>query len=80
MQLDDLKALLLEAFPESEVQVETDGSHFNLLIVSSAFEGIRPVKKQQMVYAVINEHIASGAMHAVNMRLFTPAQWAEQSA
>ncbi|CAA0083631.1 Acid stress protein IbaG [BD1-7 clade bacterium] len=77
MQLEELSSLLSEAFPGADVDVESDGSHFNILIVSDAFEGIRAVKKQQMVYAVINDHIANGSMHAVNMRLHTPAQWAE---
>lgn len=68
---------LKSAFTDAEVNIQGDGSHFDVLIVSDDFEGLRPVKKQQMVYAVLNEHIASGAMHAVNMKLLTKAQWAE---
>jgi acid stress-induced BolA-like protein IbaG/YrbA len=30
------------------------------------------VKRQQTVYRVLNEHISSGAIHAVSMRLLTP--------
>ena len=44
-------------------------------VIGDVFEGLRPVKKQQLVYAVLNEHIASGAIHAVNMRLYTRDQW-----
>jgi len=59
--------------------VEGDGRHFNLVIVSSQFEGLRTIKRQQMVYAALNAEIASGALHAVNMRTFTPAELAAQA-
>jgi acid stress-induced BolA-like protein IbaG/YrbA len=29
---------------------------------------------------VLNEKISSGAMHAVNMKIFTPAEWSARSA
>jgi len=70
---------LKQAFSDAHVELNSDGSHFNVIVVSDDFEGVRPVKKQQMVYAVLNDYIASGAMHAVNMQLFTKAQWAEKN-
>jgi acid stress-induced BolA-like protein IbaG/YrbA len=39
------------------------------------FEGLRPVKKQQLVYAALSDRIADGSIHAVNIRTFTPAEW-----
>jgi acid stress-induced BolA-like protein IbaG/YrbA len=70
---------LQKAFTDAHVEISGDGSHFDVLVVSDDFEGLRAVKKQQLVYAVLNEQIASGAMHAVNMKLFTKAEWAAQS-
>ena len=69
---------LKTAFTDAHVEISGDGSHFDVLVVSDDFEGVRAVKKQQMVYAVLNDQIASGAMHAVNMKLFTKAEWAAQ--
>jgi acid stress-induced BolA-like protein IbaG/YrbA len=40
---------------------------------------LRPVKKQQLVYAVLNSHIADGTIHAVNIRTYSPTEWAAQS-
>lgn len=77
MQAEELKALLAETFNGAEIQVAIDGSHSNILIVSDAFAGLMPVKKQQMVYALINDKIADGTLHAVNMKLYTPEQWAK---
>jgi acid stress-induced BolA-like protein IbaG/YrbA len=72
---EQVKSLLQQAINAEEVQVQGDGSHFDVLVVSSEFEGLSPVKKQQLVYQVLNEHIASGSIHAVNMKTLTPAEW-----
>jgi acid stress-induced BolA-like protein IbaG/YrbA len=77
MQPDDIKAAVIAAVPDAEVQVGIDGSHVNLIVVSPAFEGISPVKKQQMVYAALQQAIADGAIHAVHMKTLTPAEWAQ---
>lgn len=78
MQPEQIQALLEEQIADSQVQVTIDGSHVNLVIVSPAFEGLNAVKKQQLVYGVLAESIASGAIHVVNMKTFTPAEWQAQ--
>jgi len=77
MQPDQIKALLESQIPDSEVQVNVEGSHVNLIVVSPAFEGLNPVKKQQLVYGALSDEISSGVIHAVNMKTYTPAQWAK---
>ena len=37
-----------------------------------AFSGLNAVKRQQKVYAILNSHIISGAIHAVSMNLKAP--------
>jgi acid stress-induced BolA-like protein IbaG/YrbA len=77
MQVDELKALLQAKLAGCDVvQVSGDGRHFDLIEVGAVFEGMTPVKKQQHVYAAINDYIADGSLHAVNMKTYTPAQWA----
>ncbi len=46
-----------------------------LTIVSEAFAGLSPVKKQQLVYQCLNPLIADGTLHAVNMKTLTPEEW-----
>jgi acid stress-induced BolA-like protein IbaG/YrbA len=74
-----VKSLLLERLADCEVEVNGDGRHFDILIVGDLFAGLSPVKKQQLVYAALNEEISSGAIHAVNMKTFTRAEWAQRS-
>ena len=37
--------------------------------------GKRPVQRQQLVYSALQEQIAAGDIHAVNMRTYTPQEW-----
>ena len=74
MQSEELKALLAENFPDAEIAIQIDGSHFLIDIVCETFEGLRPLKRQQMIYQLIQDKIADGSMHAIHMNLHTPAQ------
>lgn len=71
MQADEVKTVLQQALPECEVTVEADGNHYAITVVGDLFEGMRPVKRQQTVYAAINQHIADGSMHAVHIKAMT---------
>lgn len=76
MQPEQVKALLEGHLPDCDITVSSaDGSHFDVTVVGDVFAGLSPVKKQQLVYAGLNEHIASGSMHAVNMKTYTRAEW-----
>lgn len=76
MTTDDIRSLLAAAFPEAEeIQVQGEGAKFTVTVVSDRFEGMRPVAKQQLVYGPLNPQIATGAIHAVTMRLFTKEEW-----
>lgn len=70
-----IEQVLKDALSAEQVLVGGDGRHFEITVVSAQFEGQRPVKKQQMVYAVLNEKIADGTIHAVMMQTLTPAEW-----
>lgn len=74
MQVEDIQQAIQKAISDAQVEVRLEGSHAHLTVVSSAFEGLSPVKKQQLVYAALNDAISSGAIHAVHMRTLTPAQ------
>ncbi|ONG42008.1 hypothetical protein BKE30_01720 [Alkanindiges hydrocarboniclasticus] len=79
MNSDQLAMLLQAAFPQAEVHVTGQAGKFDLRIVDAQFEGLRPVARQQAVYAPINEQIASGAVHAVTIRAMTPEEWRKAS-
>lgn len=79
MEPIQIKQLLLSRLPDCDVEVTGDGRHFDILVVGEVFAGLSPVKKQQLVYAALQAEIADGAIHAVNMRTLTPAEWQHQN-
>ena len=48
-------------------------SHFNIAIVSGAFEGLNRVQRQRLVYAAVAEELA-GPVHALSVKANTPAE------
>ena len=75
MDSDQVKNLIEAGLASSEVIVEGSGSSFQLTVVSESFAGLSPVKKQQLVYACLNDQIKDGSIHAVTMQLHTPEEW-----
>lgn len=72
---EEINRLIREQIAVEHLEIEMADNHCTLVIVSAEFEGLSPVKKQQRVYQCLNEKIASGEIHAVNIRALTPAQW-----
>lgn len=79
MRSEEVKLLLENKIPESIVEVEVEGSHVHVTVVSPEFQGLMPVKKQQLVYAALSDEIASGVIHAVHMKTFTPEEYQQQN-
>lgn len=75
MNNEDVRKCLVSTFNEADITVQGEGNKFDVQIVSDLFVGLLPVKRQQQVYACVNEHIASGAIHAITMKLYTKAEW-----
>lgn len=74
MTTDDLKQRVEAAIPGAQIEVTTDGYYYTVIAVSEAFEGKRAVQRQQMVYAGLNDLIADGSLHAVNIETHTPEE------
>ncbi|CAD5375631.1 YrbA protein [Pseudomonas sp. OF001] len=79
MQAEDVKRHLEENLPGTTVVVEGQGCDFQLNLISDELAGLSPVKRQQQVYAHLNDWIANGSIHAVTMKFFSQAAWAERA-
>lgn len=75
---EELKQHLLAESDIDYVEVDGDGYHYQLTVVSEAFTGKTKVARQQWVYAKMNDFIISGQLHAVNMKTWTKAEWEKQ--
>ena len=75
MQPEEVKALIEAAIPGATVTVHSDGSHFEITVVSEAFDGLARLRREQQINAALLEPITSGVIHAVSSRLYTPEEW-----
>ncbi|EKE71478.1 BolA family protein [Gallaecimonas xiamenensis] len=76
MTNQELEQQLRDSLNLDEVIVRNDGSHYNIIAVGACFDGLRSVKRQQLVYGPLTDAIADGSVHAVSIKTFTPAEWA----
>lgn len=66
------------ALPGSTIDlVDTTGTgdHFDARVVSAAFEGKSMIDQHQMVYAPLKDLLATGELHALALKTYTPEQW-----
>lgn len=74
METEAVAKLIRDGLPGAEVEVIGDGSHFEAIVVSDAFEGLAPIKKQRLVMDTVRPQIESGELHALSIKTLTPAQ------
>jgi len=75
MEASEVKKCIEQGIPGAEVTVSSDGNKYSAIVVSQAFEGMTMIAEQKMVYATVNEHIQSGAIHALSIKAYTPEEW-----
>ena len=80
MEPDQIKAIIEQGMNTELVRVTGEGGKYEALVVSPEFEGLSMLNQHKKVYALVNDHIQSGAIHALTIKSWTPAQWAERNA
>ena len=78
MNADDLIAFLQQHYPDAIIQTANQGNKFDVRVVDASFEGKRTVARQQAIYGLVNDKIASGDIHALNIQALTPSEWEVQ--
>ncbi len=71
---EDVRGYIAAGLECSVLEVTGDGQHFEALIVSSLFEGKRPVQRHQLVYRALGDRMRE-EIHALSMRTLTPAEF-----
>ena len=79
MNSDKIVQLLTAELPECEIKVDGGDGKYLVTAVGDVFEGLNAVKRQQKIYQILNPHIASGEIHAVQMRLLTNQEFSAVS-
>ncbi|AOY87096.1 cell division protein BolA [Marinobacter salinus] len=76
MDATEVTALVKEALPGCEVQVQVDGTHYMVVVVGDVFEGLPTIKRQQLINKALFQQVMDGTIHALHPKAFTPAEWA----
>ena len=71
MDLEDIRQILETALGDSQIEMKAEGNKLALALVSDKFIGMNRVKRQQLVYSLLNDKISSGEIHAVTMKTQT---------
>ena len=78
MDLEDIRQILETIFGGDQIEIQAEGNKLTLLLVSDKFEGLSRVKRQQLVYSLLNDRISSREIHAVTMITLTLQEQAER--
>jgi acid stress-induced BolA-like protein IbaG/YrbA len=80
MEIAEVRSLIENGLPGCQLSVDGEGCNFSVVVVAEAFEGLSPVQRQQKVLATVKEPLATGALHAISMKVYTPSEWERESA
>lgn len=64
---NDIKVWIEQNLPNSKVEIEGDGQHFNAVIVCPEFAGKSMIQQHQMVYQALGDKMKS-EIHALSIR------------
>ena len=78
MSPDDVKKLIEDGVEGAEAIISGEGCNLECTVISDAFEGKTMLAEQKMVYATVNHLIQTGELHALGIKAFTKAEWANK--
>ncbi|MBX3181543.1 MAG: BolA family transcriptional regulator [Polyangiaceae bacterium] len=76
LPVGSLEALLRAAFPDAELTItDLTGTedHYQVRIVSGAFDGVPRIARHRLVYGALGEHLG-GAVHALSVQALAPSE------
>jgi acid stress-induced BolA-like protein IbaG/YrbA len=72
----EVKALIEAGLPQgATVRVlSDDDTHFEALVVSERFEGLRTLQRHQVIYGALGPRMGR-EIHALSIQAYSPAEW-----
>lgn len=69
MTANEMLERLKNSYPSSVIEVISDDNvHFNVIIESSAFQGLSRIEQHQHVMKVFDSELKSGEVHALSLK------------
>jgi len=80
LSVAEVTQLVKQGLTDAEIIVDGAGCDLTLTVISTSFNGLPLVKKQQAVLATLKVPLASGKLHAVSVLAYTPEEWQAKQA
>lgn len=74
MTPEKIQQLIASQMPDATVEVSGGEGKFVANVTSAAFDGLTTLRRHKMVYACVEDEIASGELHALTIVAKTPAE------
>jgi len=75
MTAEEVQQKIQAALPGAAVRVISgDNVHFEAVVVAPQFEGLRTIRRHQLVYAALGEAVGN-EIHALALETATPGEW-----
>jgi stress-induced morphogen len=75
---EEIRQTLTNALPLTLIETQDltgGGDHWQLIIVSPAFEGKTLIEQHRLVNEALKEPMGDQRIHALSLKTFSPAQW-----
>jgi acid stress-induced BolA-like protein IbaG/YrbA len=80
MTAEQIQTMIAAGLACDHLTVDGDGRHWQAVVVSPQFEGLRLIARHQKVYSTLGNKMQNDEVHALSMKTFTPAEWAKSKA
>jgi acid stress-induced BolA-like protein IbaG/YrbA len=81
MSPTEIQKKIEEKLKGSQAQVKDltgTADHYQVVVISPEFEGKSMIDQHRLVKSVFEKDIASGEVHALSLKTFTPNEWAKR--
>lgn len=61
-------------YPDAAIEANGEGCNFEVFVVTAAFSGMSPIKRQQSILTLFSHELQSGELHALAVKAKTPEE------
>lgn len=82
MNPEEIKKVIAENLPDAQVSIRDltgTADHWEVWVVSKAFQGKSMLEQHRMVKKFFEADIASGVLHAFSLKTYTPEEWTKKN-
>lgn len=76
MEEADIIERVKRLYPDAVIDLNGADCSFEMFVISTSFEGMNTLQRQQPILALFRDELATGRLHALSIRTKTPKEQA----